>query len=336
MYAPTAANSPMLRQFTVFFANYRERADRHLSILFDCSRTMVQKHMERGQVLINGKIAKPNSYIAKGDVVAWDCPEEVLDLEAENMPLEIVWQDADIAIVNKNPGVNMHPVPGEGGRSGTLVNALLHHLGDLSTINGVLRPGIVHRLDKDTSGLAIVCKNDHGMQHFSELFASRRIHKTYVALVVGKFPEKKFKVVSVMGRDPNNRIRVTIHNPLNPKPAETLFSVIGEYGGYSLVAVRPKTGRTHQIRVHLASLGHPIVCDATYGNTHENEKFGAATGLKRHFLHAWALEFEHCGRQHFVVGALKPDLLTALRTLPHWQDDHLNPDSLKKEGFFVE
>ena len=326
----------MLRTFTVFSARFRERADRHLSVLFDASRTMVQKHMDRGQVLINGRPAKPNVYVAKGDLIAWDCPEEVLDVEAEDMPLDIVWQDADIAVVNKDPGVNMHPVPGEFGRSGTLVNALLHHLGDLSTINGVLRPGIVHRLDKDTSGLAVVCKNDHGMRHFAHLFASRDIKKTYVALALGSFKEKKFKVVSMMGRDPNNRIKVTVRDPINPKPAETLFSVIAEYGPYSLVAVRPKTGRTHQIRVHLASIGHPILCDAVYGNPRENEKFAAMTGLRRQFLHAWALEFNHCDQDRFIVGKLKPDLLAALRALPEFQDGHLDPQSLKKEGFFVE
>ncbi len=326
----------MIRQFSVLEARFRERADRHLSVLFDCSRTMVQRHMDRGQVLVNGRPAKPNSYLAKGDTVAWDCPEEVLDVVAEDMPLDIVWQDADIAVVNKDPGVNMHPVPGEYGRSGTLVNALLHHLGDLSTINGVLRPGIVHRLDKDTSGLAVVCKNDHGMRHFSALFSGRRIHKTYIALALGHFKEKKFKVVSVMGRDPNNRVRVTIHHPINPKPAETLFSVIAEYGPYTLVAVRPKTGRTHQIRVHLASLGHPILCDATYGNPRENALFQEATGLRRQFLHAWALEFEHCGKEHFLTGTLKPDLMRALKALPEFDPAHLDPACLKKEGFFVE
>lgn len=327
----------MIRQFSVLEARFRERADRHLSVLFDCSRTMVQRHMDRGQVLVNGRPAKPNSYLAKGDTIVWDCPEEVLDVVAEDMPLDIVWQDADIAVVNKDPGVNMHPVPGEYGRSGTLVNALLHHLGDLSTINGVLRPGIVHRLDKDTSGLAVVCKNDHGMRHFSALFSGRRIKKTYLALALGSFKEKKFKVVSMMGRDPNMRVKVTVHNPLAPKPAETLFSVIAEFDGkYTLVAVRPKTGRTHQIRVHLASIGHPILCDATYGDASANDAFRKLTGLKRQFLHAWALEFEHCGKERFIVGTPKPDLLKALSALPGFEDSFLDPACLKKEGFFVE
>ena len=326
----------MAREFSVFSAKFRERADRHLSVLFGCSRAFVQKQIERGFVSINGKPAKPNTYIEARDSVVWDVVEERTEVLPEEMPLEIVWQDPDIVLVNKDAGVNMHPVPGEGGKSGTLVNALLRHVPDLGTIGGVLRPGIVHRLDKDTSGIAVVCKNDRAMAHFYGLFSGRNIKKTYLALVPGRFPEPAFTVKSLLGRDKHDRMRVTWRDPVNPKHSETHFRVLGEYGGFTLVACRPKTGRTHQIRVHLASMGHAIVGDATYGSEAENAAARKRSGLSRHFLHAWALDFEHCGKPRFFSAPLKADLSAALAALPGFDPAVLAPDALKTPGFFVE
>lgn len=170
--------------------------------------------------------------------------------------------------------MNVHPVPGEGGKSGTLINALMSHFGSLSVINGIERPGLVHRLDKETSGILIIAKNDGFMTHIQRQINNRTVKKTYLTIVAGRVKESKGFIESYMGRDPNDRKKHTIQNPINPKLAQTRYKVLGYFGDVaSLVEVDLLTGRTHQIRLHMRSIGHPVIGDSVYGQDHLNAEF---------------------------------------------------------------
>jgi 23S rRNA pseudouridine1911/1915/1917 synthase len=221
------------------------------------------------------------------------------------MALDVVYEDAALVVVNKPAGLSVHPGPGH--PDGTLVNGLLAHIPDLGGIGGELRPGIVHRLDKDTSGLLVVAKTAQAHATLVEAFAEREVAKTYLAIVRGRPELGEGMIDAPLARDPVHRQRMAIVE--GGRPARTAFRVVAEGGGWSLVEARPETGRTHQIRVHMASIGHPIVGDALYGRREE--------GVARQMLHAWRLSFRHptSGEEMRLEAALPVDFGEALRRM---------------------
>jgi 23S rRNA pseudouridine1911/1915/1917 synthase len=253
----------MLYTFSVFvFPQEIRRIDVYLASIFkDVSRSFVQRLIEKEYVKCNGKNADKNFKLRRGDVIEVHFVTEKMDVEAEDLPLEVIFENEEFAVVSKDAGVNTHPVPGVGGNSGTLVNALLHRFGGLSVIGGVERPGIVHRLDKDTSGLLVIAKSDRSMAQLQKRMNDRTIEKHYLALVVGVPSEASGFIESYIGRDRHDRKKMTADNPINPKLAKTRFRVVSTSvdGRYALLDIELLTGRTHQIRVHLSGIGFPIV-----------------------------------------------------------------------------
>lgn len=264
-----------------------ERIDKFLSQVPDCdwSRTQLQGWIKDGNVQVNGKAVKGNYKVHEGDEISLKVPPPVeLDLQAEPMDLHIVYEDQDVVVVNKPRGMVVHPAPGN--YSGTLVNGLLYHCKDLSGINGVLRPGIVHRIDKDTSGLLMVAKNDKAHESLAAQLKDHTVTRRYVAIVHGKIPHERGTIDAPIGRDPKNRQQMAVVFE-NSKNAITHFAVLERYQDYTLVDCKLETGRTHQIRVHMKYINHPLVGDAKYGPT-TNE-----FGLDGQALHARDLGFIH-------------------------------------------
>ena len=264
-----------------------ERIDALLSRKFPAlSRSLIQKCMEAGTVTVNGKSVKKNARANAGDEIVFAFPEtESLPVEPQNIPLDIVYEDEDIIIVNKARGMVVHPAPGH--PDGTLVNALLYRCGEsLSGIGGVQRPGIVHRIDKDTSGLIAVAKNDFAHQGLSAQLSDHSLCREYAAVVNGNFREKSGTVDKPIGRHPVDRKRMAVTEK-NSKRAVTHWEVLENYRGYSLVLCRLETGRTHQIRVHMASIGHPLLGDGLYGAKCPDK------GLEGQCLHARRLRLIH-------------------------------------------
>lgn len=263
-----------------------ERIDKWLTLQdeVDLTRTAVAKLIEGGNVLINGKIAQKSAKLSIGDRVIIEIPDPVdLKVEAQDIPIEIVYEDDDVIIVNKPQGMVVHPAAGN--PDGTLVNALLYKCqGKLSSINGVIRPGIVHRIDKNTSGLLIVCKNDKAHLRVSEQIKAHTFTREYEAICVGRFKDKSGSVNAPIGRDKVDRKRMCV-TPTNSKEAITHYEVLEELGNYSYMRFRLETGRTHQIRVHCAYLGHPILGDDVYGKPYK--------GCKGQTLHARKIGFIH-------------------------------------------
>lgn len=263
-----------------------ERLDKYLSaVLTDYSRSFLSGLIAEGRITVNGSTKKASYNLKEGDTVQAVIPEpEPLRIEAEHIPLDIIYEDGDILVVNKPQGMVVHPAPGH--TSGTLVNALLYHCeGSLSGINGILRPGIVHRIDKDTSGLLVVCKNDLAHRRLAEQFAVHSITRIYTAICYGKIKESG-TVNAPLGRDPRDRKKVTIlpsgrHAVTHYEPALELKK------DFTLIHCRLETGRTHQIRVHMASLKHPILGDPVYGPAH------SPFTLNGQLLHAGTLGFQH-------------------------------------------
>lgn len=318
-----SSNNYSISHFSVF-CDEREtrRVDTYLSALFpEKSRSYLQKMIEEGKIYCNGANFTKNKKIYRGDEIRIEWKVENMTLEAEDMPLDIVFENDDFAIINKDAGINTHPTPGEAGRKGTLVNALLYHFKKLwvrtddgeyknpSIINGVERPGIVHRLDKDTSGLIIIAKNDRAMHALQLKIAKRTISKTYLALVVGNVKDEEGYIESFIGRDPFDRKKMTTRDPINPKIAQTKFRKIGYYQNkYSLLEVDLLTWRTHQIRVHLSSIWYPILGDKIYGQEKANREALENFGLSRQWLHAWRLSFTLFGKEFQFEWPVKPDL----------------------------
>ena len=239
-----------------------QRLDRFLMERLDQSRNHFQRAIERGDVLINGRAAKNNCRLKSGDVITIEEAEpEPTDVEPENIPLDILYEDADIIIVNKARGMTVHPA--EGIYSGTLVNALLYHCRDLSGINGVMRPGIVHRLDKDTSGVMVVAKNDRAHVDLAEQIKNKSARRVYEAIVHGVVKSDAGIINGAIGRSPLDRKKMAIVE--GGKSATTEFKVLERFDRYTLVECRLKTGRTHQIRVHMTAIGHPLLGDPIYG-----------------------------------------------------------------------
>lgn len=274
----------------------------------DLTRTAIQRLLEEELVLINGKPAAKNRKGRAGDSVAVRIPDpEPLCLQAENVPLDIVYEDDDLLVVNKPQGMVVHPAPGN--YQGTLVNALLAHCGtSLSGINGVIRPGIVHRIDKDTSGLLMVAKNDFAHQGLARQIKEHSFRREYEAVVAGRMKQESGVVNAPIGRHPIDRKKMAVTEK-NSKEAVTYFRVIAEYPGYTHIRLRLETGRTHQIRVHMAYLGHPVAGDPVYGPRKPD------LGLKGQCLHARLIGFVHPrdGRYLEFESPL-PDYFTRLLT----------------------
>lgn len=250
------------------------------------SRSAAQRLIDEGAVTVGGAAAKKNYKCAANDEITVVVPVcAVVPLAAQDIALDIVYEDDDLIVVNKPRGMVVHPAPGH--PDGTLVNALLHHCGDsLSGIGGERRPGIVHRIDKDTSGLLIVAKNDFAHAALSAQLADRSLSRQYVAVVRGRLREESGTIDRPIGRHPTDRKRMAVTEK-NSRPAVTDWSVLARYNGYTLVECRLRTGRTHQIRVHMASIGHPLLGDYTYG------ALSPEKGLEGQCLHARRLKFIH-------------------------------------------
>ncbi len=264
-----------------------ERIDALLArTLPSLSRSQVQKLLEQGMVTLNGRELKKNFRCSAGEGYEVILPEPAeLPLIPQNIPLDVVYEDEDLIVVNKARGLVVHPAPGH--PDGTLVNALLWHCGNsLSGIGGQRRPGIVHRIDKDTSGLLIVAKNDFAHQGLSAQLADHSLCREYEALVRGNFKQDSGTVDKPIGRHPIDRKRMAVTEK-NAKPAVTHWQLLASYRGYSHILCRLETGRTHQIRVHMASIGHPLLGDFTYGAPSPEK------GLEGQCLHARRLRFVH-------------------------------------------
>jgi len=299
-----------------------QRLDRFLvSVLADHSRSQIQKLIADGRVRVDAREARPNLAVHAGDRVVVELPEAApTSVLAEATPLEILYQDGDVVVVNKPPGMVVHP--GAGHASGTLVNALLHHISDLSGIGGELRPGIVHRLDRGTSGVMVVAKNDAAHQDLSRQFHDREVEKEYIALVWGVVQAGR-RIDAAIGRDPVNRQKMSARSR-RAREAVTRITKAFHLPGLTLCQVAIHTGRTHQIRVHLSAIGHPIVGDALYGGVHRRVPgdIRAVTHLQRPFLHAERLAFKHPrdGRRMEFTASLSADLQEVLEALPGWRD----------------
>ncbi len=283
------------------------------------SRSQIQKLIEDGCVTLDRKAPKANLAMREGDRVAVEAPEPAASsVRAEELPVEILFQDADLAVLDKPPGMVVHP--GAGHASGTLVNALLHHIGDLSGVGGELRPGIVHRLDRGTSGVMVVAKHDAAHQELSRQFHDREVEKEYIALVWGVVQAGR-RIDAAIGRDPANRQKMSAR-ARHAREAVTRITRAHHLPGLTLCQVAIHTGRTHQIRVHLSAIGHPIVGDALYGGVHRRVPgdIRAVQRLDRPFLHAYRLAFSHPRdrRRLEFTAPLAPDLEAVLDALPGW------------------
>jgi len=265
--------------------------------LRDISRTRIQRAIEDGDVLVNEHAAKSSYRVRAGDQIEIDLPEPPpVELQPEAIPLNIVYEDDDLIVVDKPAGLVVHP--GAGQEAGTLANALVYHFNELSGTAGRIRPGIVHRIDKETSGLLAVAKNDVAHEKLSEQFRNREVFKLYVALVYGRVSEAHGEIEARLGRSPHNRTRMAVLRGGAGRAAHTIFEVAERYTEFTLLKVQIKTGRTHQIRVHLAHISHPVVGDSTYGGGRDNMVRDAAIkreirALSRHFLHSAQLAFMH-------------------------------------------
>jgi 23S rRNA pseudouridine1911/1915/1917 synthase len=310
-------------EFTVPSDFDGQRLDRFLvSVLAQHSRSQIQRLITEGRVVVARGPAKPNLAVREGETVAVDIPPPTpSDVAAEELPLEILYEDEDLAVLNKPAGMVVHP--GAGHASGTLVNALLHHLDDLSGIGGELRPGIVHRLDRGTSGVMVVAKNDTAHQELARQFEEREVEKEYIALVWGVVQAGR-RIDAAIGRDPSNRQRMSARSK-HARSAVTRITRARQLPGLTLCQVAIHTGRTHQIRVHLSAIGHPIVGDSLYGGVHRRVAgdIRAVQRLERPFLHAARLKFIHPrdGRSMEFMAPLPDDLLDVLEDLPGWKDD---------------
>ncbi len=274
-----------------------------VSQLPDASRVRVRQLIEQKKVLINGSLAKPSLRLRGGEEITITGKVARAPLKAfpEDIPLDIVYEDESLVVLNKPAGMVVHAGSGkdEAGNKGTLVNALLHRFGQLSNSGGELRPGIVHRLDKDTSGLLIVAKTDQAHRKLAQQFLRRETRKTYTALVHGWTAHAKGTIATPISRDLVRRTRMTTRRSQGREAVthwKTLQQIDSAYGKFSLLEVRIETGRTHQIRVHLSSIGHPVVGDTLYGAPREaglHREGGKSLALGRNFLHAAAIQFKH-------------------------------------------
>lgn len=286
-----------VQEFVVEAEQAGERLDRYLTLIYaDQSRSFFQKLIKNGNVKVNEKeITKAGYVIDVGDVVTASIPEaQSVAIEAENIPLDILYEDADVLIVNKPKGMVVHPSAGH--YSGTLVNAIMYHCADsLSGINGEIRPGIVHRIDMDTTGALIVCKNDTSHTDIAEQIKEHTVTRRYRGIVCGIVKEDEGTIEGAIGRHPTQRKKMAI-NEKNGKPAITHYKVLQRFAKYTYMEFQLETGRTHQIRVHMASIGHPLLGDELYGNP----KNLAMKGLQGQTLHAMIIGFVHPSTHEYM------------------------------------
>ena len=271
-----------------------ERIDKCMSMLIDSlSRSFIQKMIKEEKVSVNGKPVKGSYRVKTDDEVTFELPESVEpDIEPEDIPLDVLYEDKDVIVVNKPKGMVVHPAAGH--YSGTLVNALMHHCGsDLSGINGVMRPGIVHRIDMDTTGSIIICKNDKSHNCIAEQLKEHSINRRYHAICHGVLKEDQGTINQPIGRHPVDRKKMAI-NERNGKEAVTHYRVLKRFAGYTYIECVLETGRTHQIRVHMASIGHPLLGDEVYSNRKSPFKLQGQT------LHAKILGFKHPSTGEYV------------------------------------
>ncbi|WMJ81381.1 RluA family pseudouridine synthase [Clostridium sp. MB40-C1] len=281
-----------LKEFIIDDIYENVRLDLFLSKVFeDKSRSYLQKIIEDENVLVNDKVKKSNYKLKRDDKVTVDIPElEELIVKPENIDLDILYEDSDVIVINKHQGMVVHPAPGN--YSGTLVNALLYHCKDLSGINGVIRPGIVHRIDKDTSGVLVIAKNDNSHRKLAEQLKEHSMKREYIALVEGIIKDDKGIVDKPIGRHPKERIKMAIVD--GGRRAVTHYEVIDRFEKNTLIKCILETGRTHQIRVHMAYIGHPLVGDPVYG--YKKQKFN----LEGQMLHAKKLGFIHPSKGEYI------------------------------------
>lgn len=268
------------------------RIDKYLSQIFeDKSRSFIQGLIEKENVKVNNKIPKSNYKLKRNDEIEIIMPEpEILSVEPEDIPIDIIYEDEDVIVVNKHQGMVVHPAPGN--YRGTLVNALLYHCKDLSSINGIIRPGIVHRIDKDTSGVLVIAKNDESHNKLSEQLKDHSMKREYYALIEGRLKNDSGTIDKPLGRCKKDRLKIGIVE--DGKRAVTHYEVLERYNGYTLIKCVLETGRTHQIRVHMASIGFPLVGDPLYG--FKRQKFK----LEGQVLHAKTLGFIHPRTQQYM------------------------------------
>jgi 23S rRNA pseudouridine1911/1915/1917 synthase len=289
-------------QFQVDALDAGQRLDNWLHArLPETSRSRIQDWIKQGHVQVNGSIARPSYTLRGGEAVeVQPAAAPPLHATAEDIPLAALYEDADLVAIDKPAGMVVHA--GAGVHAGTLVNALLHRFENLSGVGGALRPGIVHRLDRFTSGVLLVAKHDAAHRALAEQFAGRQVTKTYLALVQGEVKQETGRIERPISRDPVHRTRMTARLPQG-RAAWSEYKVLRRFAGYTLLEVRIGTGRTHQIRVHLASLKHPVVGDTLYGAAAQPE-------LGRYFLHAHRIEFRQptTGEPVVVVSPLAPEL----------------------------
>ena len=271
--------------FTVIEDDAKMRLDKYITMYAEeVSRSRIQSLIEEGMVMVNGAIGKANYKVKVNDEIVLQMEDDKeLDVEAEDIPLDIRYEDEDVIVINKPKGMAVHPA--NGNQHGTLVNALLYHVKDLSGINGVLRPGIVHRIDKDTTGLLIVAKNDMAHASLSKQLQTKSVNRLYYALVHGVIPHDFGTIDAPIGRDIKDRQKMTVTST-NSKDARTHFKVMERFQDYTLVECRLETGRTHQIRVHMQYIGYPVVGDEKYS-------FRKTMKTNGQLLHAHQLTFLH-------------------------------------------
>ena len=297
----------MKQTIIVDSSNEKQRLDAFLSesIYKNKSRSYVQNLIKNGNVLVNNEQVKTGYMIkANDEILLTELEVKILDMEPVDLKLDIVYEDDDLAVINKPQGLVVHPASSY--KETTLVHGLLYQIDNLSEINGVIRPGIVHRIDKDTSGLLVVAKNDESHRILSEMLKKHEISRTYLAIVYGHFEETKATINAPIGRSPKNRLKMAVVK--DGKAAITHFEVLMQFDQYSLIKCELETGRTHQIRVHLAYINHPILGDPIYGPSKPYGKTGQ-------YLHAYALEFMH---------PIKKELMTFKVDMPQKFIDLLN------------
>lgn len=279
----------------------------------ELSRSLIRKFIEAGRVVVDGQACKPGYRLKEGERVEieYEIPAKK-SVEAEDIPLEVVFSDRHLIVVNKPSGMVVHP--GAGKRKGTLVNALLYHFPEVRGVGAEERPGIVHRLDRETSGVMVVARTEKAYRSLQLQFKKREVEKVYLGLIWGKMPDNEGRIDWPLGRHRKHGDRISIRTT-KPRPAETAYRVEEELNNFSLLELRPKTGRTHQIRVHLASSGHPLLGDLKYGRLKSN------IVQSRLFLHAWQLSFTHPEAEEKVTFTvpLPEELEKVLEMIRHHQ-----------------
>lgn len=274
-----------------------KRLDNFMSEYLGKSRSNIEKHIKLGDVTVNGVKVKSGCVLKENDVIDYIDWNETTKVEKENLPIDIVYEDEDVLVVNKPSHLVVHP--GSGNTSGTLVNRVLYHTDSLSDVNGSDRPGIVHRIDKDTSGLLLISKTNEAHKVLSDDFKNKRIKRKYIALVSGVINEDKGKINAPIGRDEKDRKKMAV-TPKNSKNAVTNFEVIERYNNATLIRCILETGRTHQIRVHMAYINHPVINDPVYNKKHIINDYGQ-------MLHAYYLGFVHPITKEFLEFEVEPE-----------------------------